>query len=405
MAIGIGIGLPFRRVQNRIPYESDLLYNYANIGFDTYTPSTITSTSLTNIDYYYRTDITEDSINGNYVLAFRDSEVLLSDDAGVTYKYRNCFWGKRIDVSKVFNDGSVLFGTSDAIFYANNQLVAINQSSILNLAGQPYSPVYRKAGNYRQIIPSDKSVVNGIDLFTWVSYVNVSESAAPTNVYATIDKGATVKITYQFGQNSNYENLGNPDNPLTVRHGHVINFNSANSKFYMQTGDGLTVVDDCRWLEGVYNSTNDTWTWTQVANGGAASVFKSAGLAFYGNDLYVGSDTTGDNAKWNILKGDYSDIANTSKYTRIYVGTQVVSSMKDLGSGVMVQGTSASRVITLTKNQGTSYLTDTITDAQFPAGKTFIGFSDKRSDNYFLAHYTDSSIIFRRNNPIWIKIK
>lgn len=379
---------------------------YNEFGYDTFTPVAVSANDMTDIQYYYQTDINPESVYNQYVLAFRWGEVLLSDDNGVTYKYKNRWFGKnRVENSRIFSDGSVMWATCDGIFYSHDLLATINASTILDASGNPYTPPLAIGNNYRSIMYSDRATIGGYEIYVWGTYVNVNEANAPSIIFYTRDKGATVKICYEFGQNPSYGNYGDPANPLTVRHLHCINYNPADGYFYAQTGDGLLGATDCRWLRGSYNATTDTWTWTQVANGTNATPFKSAGLIFIGNDLYVVSDATGDNTKWNIMKGDYSDLANLAKYSRVHTGANVASNGKRYANGDFIMGEGTSNKIIVSKDGMQTFAVDTIVDAQFVAGYSFTRFSDKTNDGWILCNYTDSGIVFRMFYHCWIKIK
>lgn len=114
---------------------------YNEFGYDTFTPVAVSANDMTDIQYYYQTDINPESVYNQYVLAFRWGEVLLSDDNGVTYKYKNRWFGKnRVENSRIFSDGSVMWATCDGIFYSHDLLATINASTILDASGNPYTP-------------------------------------------------------------------------------------------------------------------------------------------------------------------------------------------------------------------------------------------------------------------------
>lgn len=409
MGLSLKIGLDIGSKNGSIvPFKSDLTERYSSVEFDTYTPNEYTINELTNIYWYKQPDIYVDDVYQNKVLAFRKGEVMLSVDNGATYKYRAKWEGKdRLESSHIFGNGNIMLATCNAIFYSDDNLATIKQASVKGLDGDDYSVPVQIANNFfmRNIA---RCTIDGVELAVGTNYGNVNDGNSPTNVFYTRDYGLTWKIAYQWGQHANYGNLGNPDNPEITRHGHGMYFNSDDNSIWGDFGDDIYGGKfECHWLKCSYNTSLDLWTCSIIASGDAGDMFKSSGMGFNGDEFYFGSDITGDVTKRMIYKGDYTDPANTSLFTKIYNSANVVSNMEyHKEDSVIIAGEGSTNNIITSKNNGQTFVSDTITDAAFPTDSvSFTRFSEKRTDGWIKANHTGGGILYRMNRFVWIKLK
>jgi len=124
--------------------------------------------------------------------------------------------------------------------------------------------------------------------------------AAPAIMWYSIDDGITWKVGYEFGQNPFYTDngtanggtggnlLGDPANPLKIRHIHGVNRNPFDNSVWLFTGDGGS---QDQWMKGMYNPVSDSWLWTTLksAVNNTAERFRTVNIYFKDANTIVAS--------------------------------------------------------------------------------------------------------------------
>ena len=218
----------------------------------------------------------------------------------------------KINNAHILKNGNILFTTKDnKIFLTNYNLDFITEKTVIKEDGSemiphtPANPAYpgRYFYTHRYMQPSNET-----DLYLWGNYCNVNYGAAPVNIYYTADFGQTVKVAYSFGQHPNYRDdgtdnggstgtvLGNPNNTVIARHTHSVQYCEQNGKWYCLTGDHET-DNEIHWLEGTYDSVNDSWTWNVIQFEGIDVIdqrthLKAIEVVFYGGYAFWNTDAT-----------------------------------------------------------------------------------------------------------------
>jgi hypothetical protein len=256
-----------------------------------------------------------------------------SDDSGETW-INQTVWGnmftspplpipvynKAIDMAKIFDDGTVLFSAGALLWRSTDKLLNINSVTPKKADGvtnytihTPSNAIY--PGNYfATYLKHEPVYVLGEEMFVWGSYNNFGTlGAAPVNIWATNDKGATVKAIYEFGQNPSFRDngtaaggvtgtlLGDSGNAVYTKHVHDCVNRPTTLEWYSCTGDTSTTEN--HWLRHTYNSGLGTWSTTKLFSSIVDKWF-AASMAFEdggnGSEIYWTADSklVGNRSIW-----------------------------------------------------------------------------------------------------------
>lgn len=228
----------------------------------------------------------------------------------------------------IFKHGEIIFSTkNNKLWRSEDFMETITEVVLQNADGTPYvyhTPVNALyPGTYFTRWGSSRSgQVNGVEMFIWTNWGQSTfepQGANPTNVYYSYG-GDSVKIAYTYGYGPQRDNgtaagstttgnfLGDPNNTISVFHGHNVDFNPIDTSFWAHTGEEGA---HARWMRGKYNPVTDTWTWESVARGDVNGHFMRAASIWWKNDsLNWVSDAyqSGSTGIWRAR--DVNDLAN-----------------------------------------------------------------------------------------------
>jgi len=278
-----------------------------------------------------------DSQRDHRAFGFTDTEIMLSEDNGHTWRHRAAFAdANRITFSCLLGNGNIVFATRSRLFLSTDNLKTFDQVIVKGLDGSDYLPHVPKdpdqPGWYFHPLDGVHTWdVNGTEMLVWGNYGNVRGGAVPANIYYSTDHGRTVKIAYSFGQNPRFqqpdtspgERLGNPANPVICRHLHCVTWNPDEKAFYACTGDlDFGYGNECHWLRGTYDAATDLWAWQVLVSVNSNSRYKSGGINFVNGQLYWASDANGPTLRprhdRGIFRCDPQDLADPSKHELLF---------------------------------------------------------------------------------------
>lgn len=279
--------------------------------------------------------------NGAYKLAYYTGEntLYLSEDNGTTWGYSGTLpvSPTLLRLCHLFSDGSVLMGVvGNRLFSSQDKLQHITEIYVKEVNGDtmefhtPINPLY--PGTYFSAFITDSFIIGDKEILIWGVYASHDEyGATPRMLFASTDKGATVKVVYRFGsfwEGEQYDNgtalggfedgvaLGDPASGIKIHHVHFTSYNKEKNKFWIQTGDHNSVSNvQIYFIECTYNRETDSWSFvfnpTEIT---AADDFRSCGLEFYNNgeSCIWASDGSG-----NILKVPYADLTKDLEYHNV----------------------------------------------------------------------------------------
>ena len=200
-----------------------------------------------------------------------------STDLGKTWIETENFIGDIAHVH-IFLDGTVLIcGRRKA--YTTKDFVTFTESIIYDIDGTVLTQLPRD-GFYSLGHHDVYNELDGKELEIWGEYILERESNVC--VWYTIDKGATIRCAFKFGESQI------DGQTIICRHIHKVTFCKANNKVYVTTGDAYSSGED-HVLWGSVNTTNNTWTWGHVADG---RMFKLGMIWFDDLFAYIITDYT-----------------------------------------------------------------------------------------------------------------
>ncbi|TWT62750.1 hypothetical protein Pan54_34950 [Rubinisphaera italica] len=283
-----------------------------------------------------------DSQRDNKAFGFGYGKVYLSEDNGKTWPHDANFRNAdNITFSCIMKNGNILFATRTKLYLSTDDLKTYNQVIVKNPDGSDYRPHTPLDPNnpgwyFHPLDGVHTWDVDGEEMLVWGNYCNVMGGAVPVNIYYSTDQGQTVKIAYSFGQNPVFQQkdaqegdmLGNPENPVVCRHVHSVAYNPSENAFYACTGDhDRTAADgtnkqECHWLRGTYDKTQDVWDWQVLVSVNSNSRFKSGGINFVDGQLYWAADANGNNGTMPHDRGIFTcapgDLVDIKKHTRLF---------------------------------------------------------------------------------------
>jgi len=271
----------------------------------------------------------------NFKVAYTDDSLYFSVDTGRTYPHRILYANAdSINTCYVFNNGIIkLFKDGNTVWESADSLQTIVKDTIWNTNGTPYvfhTPVNSLyPGTYFNIFNYQQSkIINGHDIFMFGNYGNTDEGANPVNLYSCVD-GDSIFVVRTWGLGNYRDNgtaipsqvagnfLGDPADTLKARHVHGVSW--INDTAIIYTGDAS--ADEVRWLKATINPDYKTYTFTYLASGADYCYFKSTGLYYYNDTIYLGSDCTDDSDHKGVYKFSYEDINNEINHERIFSNT------------------------------------------------------------------------------------
>ena len=300
---------------------------YPNGDMSVYVPELPQEVSGTYIDYkYYGLNrLSISAIKENYVFAHKrhpiaaDSRnsIYYSTNGGVSFKPANLTIDNDIEVALIFDNGGVIFGTKDALYYSSNNLSSFAAINVKNTDGSAFVPSVT-GNNYRPISYPLEFNVNGVKTFLWGNYTNLSEGNSEVNIWKATDDGE-VKAIYKFGQNPGYGSLGDSANPILCRHVHHVYYDEESGVVYIATGDDVQLVTrECHILVAHIDGTSGNIVVDANYESKADGYYKVSAVISQGDYLYLVQDCTGTLTINGIHKLLKSDLGNPASWVKTY---------------------------------------------------------------------------------------
>lgn len=194
----------------------------------------------------------------------------------------------------VFLNGTMLICDHQNAWYTDNW-TEWHQSTCIDQDGTTYVPTQYNTFSNTNRVP--RMFVNGTEIYVFGNYNIDDEPNNRSLIWYTVDNGHTMKVAYEF----------NVSGAMSIRHVHGVTYCEKQNNFWVYTGDSAT---QSRLIKGEYDVSNDSWTFTQAAQG---LDFKWASLVIRGDYFYYCHDLTpGD-----IMKAKVGDEADVSKHYAI----------------------------------------------------------------------------------------
>ncbi len=243
------------------------------------------------------------AVNGSKYFAYEAGKVKLSIDNGATYPYEKAIAGlTTIHMAWIFANGNILFaalvGGTAKIYYSTDNLVNVTECTVLDVSGNPYSPV--NANCYMWATSPIYHTIGTKDMLAWANYNVLNKNS----IWYSTDYGVTIKQAYLDGTTD-------PPN-IDADNIHGIAYTGADKKFWIWHGDG---TDKCAVIEGTYDDVADTWAWVKIAgdnDGGSSALsnytyYKIGGFIFDSGYVYWVSDSDNPVRKkiYRCLRADF----------------------------------------------------------------------------------------------------
>ena len=356
-------------------------------------------------DYIYWKYSTDNivTIRGNKVLKFNSATktISLSIDGGLMYPYSkqdNAI--TEIQYAKIYLSGMISIGSKTKMYYSADNLSTITEATVLDVAGDPFVPSTQH--NF-SLWNRDKQwgLIGGVEMEVFGNYSQSDGTYTNINVFYTIDEGITIKSFWKA--NVTYD----------AYHIHGVNYNDIDNEWWFTTGDGLTDhLLSNRWYKASYNSGTDTWTVTTVAEGSASSIYKTVGLGFNANDVYLGVDA---HLAYEVTSGLYkipkATAGTSSTATRLYKSpnygafTRIVHGFYKSGSRFIITTQSDMGVI-ISEDLGVTYKGTVPYGIPITGAKdSFFGYVGETNDGWGVLLHAYNNVPQYGGNSMWIKIK
>lgn len=290
---------------------------------------------------------------GDQVIWSDYNNLYYSTDAGITIAKTMPFTSRTlgyINLVHIFDNGKIIFATSKNKIYKTTTSTFTTYSEIIPMKNgspltihTPSSATY--PGEYYKWlgIKTKQYLDDGSEILVWNTYCTTSLGAAPPIVWYSF--GDSVKVAYEYGQNSYFTDNGTPNggtggNPLGdasilnwTKHGHGLRQNpQSKTDFYSMWGDfsgraALAPVTagstECKFLKHVYNQGTDTWTTTILKEGTQSSRWKATSGNMPGDGFVYWSSDAGTSGTPSIELGFHKDALSTfgtGTDTQFYLG-------------------------------------------------------------------------------------
>lgn len=303
--------------------------------------------TIANVATWYQEDYVVFATRDSFQLAndgaLSVSNILRwSEDNGETW-VRSYAWGtqfsgslpvynRNIKFAHIFEDGTILFGTSNKLYTSTDRLQTITEVSTNYTIHTPATATL--PGAYFQSLHKDEysTLSNGNEIVVWSNYCNLADVGASAILvwYAINNNGTvTVKKVYEFGQNPDIRDdgtsdggssgtlLGDAANANIVRHGHCVTRRPGTLEWYACFGDLGT---ENKWTKHIYDENADTWTNTILFSKSSDTLkWKSTGLYFVNDTAYWHSDATGGPAltEVGVFKCPIANLGDDNFVTRV----------------------------------------------------------------------------------------
>lgn len=232
--------------------------------------------------------------------------------------------GKFIQFAHIFNTGELIFASGAKIWRSTDSLDSYSEITTIyksdgTTAYVRHTPVNASyPGSYFNSLNYDK-VHHDDDVLCWNNYGTQNlMGVAPAIVLWTNDKGATIRVIYEFGQNTLYRDngtstggatgnlLGDAGNALTTKHGHAVTRKGAENTWYSAWGDATG--SEVHWLQHDYDSGADDFTSSVIfQDRNANDIWKTGDFVYEDGLFYIGSDGNVDQGVW---QASISDVLN-----------------------------------------------------------------------------------------------
>jgi len=288
-----------------------------------------------------------DSQRDHKAFGFGDGKVFLSEDNAKSWSHSTPFAdADNITFSCFLKNGNIVFATREKLFLGTDNLKTIRPITVKHRDGSDYVAHMPKnpdlPGWYFHPLDGIHTWdIDGREMLVWGNYCNVLGGPVPVNIYYSTDGGETVKLAYSFGRNPKFQEkdvppesfLGDPQNSVICRHIHAVVYNPAERAFYACTGDiNRGHGDECHWLRGTYDASDDRWDWKVIISVNSNSRYKSGGINFVDGRLYWAADANGpkpENEKHDrgLFRCDPKDFTDPTKHEKLFAAEFEMANM------------------------------------------------------------------------------
>lgn len=275
---------------------------------------------------------------------------------GTQYSANVAVYDKWPGFAYIWDDGTLNFATHKVMYRSVDGLANLTSPAIKGrgylwtgndsdnfLFHTPVDPT--KPGTYfltgANAVPDYMYLPNGVEILYWGNYGNVQGGACPTVLWYSIDKGATIRAFYMYGQNLSQRDdgtdtggttgtiLGNASNSVIVRHSHNLYADPLNpTSPIAETGD---FTNQATWIRQDYDYQNDTWSNANlILNEGPTTRWMAVALNYTGADVYWTSDaqSSADAAEKGIFKAAVANITEKISTRVLDLGDATIWSMR-----------------------------------------------------------------------------
>ncbi|WP_341323342.1 hypothetical protein NSQ62_07680 [Solibacillus sp. FSL H8-0523] len=317
----------------------------------------------------------------NKMVSNHNNSLHLSEDGGLTFT-KSMPIGAEVGTVKylhIFSDGTLLFCSNSKGYYSTD-FISYTESTILDIDG---SPIVLTGVDNLNVFNHDRKtqIVDGIEMLVWGNYTNIAY--VPIRVWYTVDKGRTIKIAYEF----------NVAGSNAATHVHNLIFNSADSSFWILTGDYFPPEPrpQSHFMQCFYDTVNDSWTFETI---GSSLPHKAGQMVFYGEYAYWNWDTTDG----GVIRCKYDEIGDITKYEQLFQTPNDCLDilMSDKGELIVTQsfygGSDDSRYIWYSPDRVTFHKILTNPDITWNANTCYFGLRGPNKDGRVLAGIANNLI-------------
>jgi hypothetical protein len=322
--------------------------------------SSVKRGSVGGLKSYYFTTVTNHicTVYGNKWLKFDNVSVLsLSLDGGVTYPYSLDLTGvcDIIDYAIICADGTIGWANRTQCFYSTNNLSSYHLSTILDINGSAWTPTgFETYDNFKGIQSISKNtIVGGKQMIVWGKYSIQSGTAG--NIWYSTDSFKTIKSAFKIGVTCG---------GISIRHFEAVDYCPIDNSWWASVGDG----GDSGWIQGFYNMSLDTWSWTKVR--GYVDVgnrWHTSGFYFNVNNGYAYWASDSGAAYLGFWKAPYSSILDEATYVKIENANDVLDMTYGNDLGILFSNEYLLESIYLSCDLGTTWETKSL-----PGGPTLL---------------------------------
>ena len=207
----------------------------------------------------------------------------------------------------IFSDGTVMLCSRSNVYWTKD-FSTITQANVYDENGDAF--VGTDSFNAQFIETQDNSPINaqiddGVEIHVWGDYV----LSGVCRIWYTTDFGHTIKCATKANNNGWEMEDGTIVN---IRHIHRIKFKSGYG-WLINAGDS---GNECVFVKGEYDKTNDSWSWNLLAQGQS---YKFGGFLFskQGDCIYALSDYTQDQSSNGLFEVAIPNIGDINKWNKV----------------------------------------------------------------------------------------